>query len=289
MSRPNTRILPVLAVLCSILSVQAGASFSKHLFPALGAEGVTALRQLYSALLLLLVFRPWTGGPARKDWGVVLLYGALLGIMNLTFYLAIARLPLGIGVALEFLGPLTVAIVSSRQARDFVWVACAVAGLALLIPWNSHTGALDPVGVAWALVAALCWGLYIIVGQKVSDRAHGGKAVALGMTFSLVLTLPVGMIHAGAALWAPAILPWAVAVAVLSSAIPYSLEMIALRGIPKRSFGVMLSAEPAIGALAGLVILHERLAASQWAAIAAIVTASVGTILTTGRREELAP
>ena len=287
MSRPNTRILPVLAVLCSILSVQAGASFSKHLFPALGAEGVTALRQLYSALLLLLVFRPWTGGPARKDWGVVLLYGALLGIMNLTFYLAIARLPLGIGVALEFLGPLTVAIVSSRQARDFVWVACAVAGLALLIPWNSHTGALDPVGVAWALVAALCWGLYIIVGQKVSDRAHGGqgggKAVALGMTFSLVLTLPVGMIHAGAALWAPAILPWAVAVAVLSSAIPYSLEMMALRHIPAKTFGLMMSLEPAAGATLGFLIVGERLSLTQVAAIALVIVASAGSSLTARR------
>ncbi|HWU49629.1 MAG TPA: DMT family transporter [Asticcacaulis sp.] len=281
--RINPRLLPVFAVLCSILSVQAGASFSKHLFPILGAEGVTALRQLYSTLLLLLVFRPWQGGPARKDWGVVMLYGGLLGVMNLTFYLAIERLPLGIGVALEFLGPLAVAILSSRQARDFVWVACAVAGLALLIPWGGHTGALDPVGVAWALVAALCWGLYIIVGQKVSDRVHGGKAVALGMAFSLLLTLPVGVIHSGAALWAPSVLPWAIAVAVLSSAIPYSLEMMALKHIPAKTFGLMMSLEPAAGALLGFLIIGEQLSLTQCAAIALVIIASAGSSLTARR------
>ena len=281
--RINPRLLPVLAVLCSILSVQAGASFSKHLFPVLGPEGVTALRQLYSTLLLLLVFRPWQGGPARKDWGVVMLYGGLLGVMNLTFYLAIARLPLGIGVALEFLGPLTVAILSSRQARDFVWVACAVAGLALLIPWSGHTGALDLVGVMWALVAALCWGLYIIVGQKVSDRVHGGKAVALGMAFSLILTLPVGLIHSGAALWSPSVLPWAIAVAVLSSAIPYSLEMMALKHIPAKTFGLMMSLEPAAAALLAFLIIGEQLSLTQCAAIALVIIASAGSSLTSRR------
>lgn len=281
--RINPRLLPVLAVLCSILSVQAGASFSKHLFLVLGPEGVTALRQLYSTLLLLLVFRPWKGGPARKDWGVVMLYGGLLGVMNLTFYLAIARLPLGIGVALEFLGPLTVAILSSRQARDFVWVACAVAGLALLIPWGGHTGALDLIGVMWALVAALCWGLYIIVGQKVSDRVHGGKAVALGMAFSLLLTLPVGVIHSGAALWSPSVLPWAIAVAVLSSAIPYSLEMMALKHIPAKTFGLMMSLEPAAAALMAFVIIGEQLSLTQCAAIALVIIASAGSSLTARR------
>jgi inner membrane transporter RhtA len=281
--RINPRLLPVLAVLCSILSVQAGASFSKHLFPILGPEGVTALRQLYSTLLLLLVFRPWKGGPERKDWGVVMLYGGLLGVMNLTFYLAIARLPLGIGVALEFLGPLTVAILSSRQTRDFVWVACAVAGLALLIPWGGHTGRLDPIGVMWALVAALCWGLYIIIGQKVSDRVHGGKAVALGMAFSLILTLPVGVIHSGAALWSPSVLPWAIAVAVLSSAIPYSLEMMALKHIPAKTFGLMMSLEPAAAALLAFLIIGEQLSLTQCAAIALVVIASAGSSLTARR------
>jgi inner membrane transporter RhtA len=281
--RINPRLLPVLAVLGSILSVQAGASFSKHLFPVLGPEGVTALRQLYATLLLFAVFRPWKGWPSRKDWGVVMLYGGLLGVMNLTLYLAIARLPLGIGVALEFLGPLTVAILSSRQARDFVWVACAVAGLALLIPWRGHTGALDPVGVMWALVAALCWGLYIIVGQKVSDRVHGGKAVALGMAFSLLLTLPVGVIHSGAALWSPSVLPWAIAVAVLSSAIPYSLEMMALKHIPAKTFGLMMSLEPAAAALMAFVIIGEQLSLTQCAAIALVIIASAGSSLTARR------
>lgn len=279
MSRPFASFLPVLAVLGSILSVQAGASFSKHLFPLIGAEGTTALRQLYSTLLLLLVFQPWRGGPARKDWGIVLLYGGLLGVMNLTFYMAIERLPLGIGVALEFLGPLTVAILSSRRFSDFIWVGCAVAGLALLLPWKGGAGHLDLIGVIWALVAALCWGLYIIVGQKVSDRVHGGKAVALGMAFSLLLTLPVGMAHAGAGLWTPAVLPWGIAVAVLSSAIPYSLEMMALKHIPAKTFSLMMSLEPAAGAVLGFAIIGERLSLAQCAAIGLVVVASAGSSL----------
>jgi len=288
--RFNPRFLPVLAVLCSILSVQAGASFSKHLFPIIGAEGTTTLRQLYASILLLVIFRPWRGGPGRKDWGVVALYGGLLGAMNLSFYLAIERMPLGIGVALEFLGPLAVAILSSRRFSDFIWVACAAAGMAILIPWRGAQGTLDPVGVTWALVAALCWGLYIIVGQKVSDRVHGGKAVALGMTFSLILTLPVGLAHAGAALWSPSVLPWGVAVAVLSSAIPYSLEMMALKHIPAKTFSLMMSLEPAAAALLGFIIVGEHLNLTQCLAISLVIVASAGSSLMARRPvDELVP
>ena len=288
MRKFDVKLLAVAAILISVLSVQGGASLAKHLFPIIGAEGTTALRQTFATLVLLIVFRPWSGGPERKHWGIVTLYGAVLGIMNLTFYLAIARIPLGIGVALEFIGPLAVAILSSRRCSDFVWVACAVAGLLMLLPLKAGATPLDPIGVAWALVAALCWGIYIIVGQKVSDRVHGGKAVALGMLFSTIFTLPIGMLHAGAGLWSWHVLPWGVGIAVLSSAIPYSLEMMALKHMPAKTFGLMMSLEPAVGALMGLLFLGEYLSLWQWLAIALVIVASAGSSLTAKRSEAIA-
>ncbi len=284
----DAKIVAIVAVLISIVSVQSGASFSKYLFPVIGAEGTTALRQLFATLILLALFRPWSSGPARQHWGIIALYGAVLGIMNLTFYMAIARIPLGIAVALEFTGPLAVAILSSRRWSDFVWVACAIAGLLMLIPLHGGTGAIDPVGIVWALVAALCWGIYIIVGQKVSDRVHGGKAVAIGMLLSTVFTLPIGMMHAGAMLWSWDVVPWGVGIAILSSAIPYSLEMMALKHIPAKTFGLMMSLEPAVAALMGLVILNERLSLWQWLAIALVIVASAGSSLTAKRAAEAA-
>ena len=282
----NVKLLAIIAVLISILSVQSGASFSKHLFPMIGAEGTTALRQLFATVVLLAWFRPWSGGPARQHWGIVALYGAVLGIMNLTFYMAIARIPLGIAVALEFTGPLAVAILSSRRWSDFVWVACAVAGLLMLLPLHGGSSAIDLIGVAWALVAGLCWGIYIIVGQKVSDRVHGGKAVALGMLFSTLFTLPIGMIHAGATLWSWQVLPWGFGIAILSSAIPYSFEMMALKHIPAKTFGLMMSLEPAAAALMALLILHEQLSLWQWLAIGLVIVASAGSSLTAKRAVE---
>ncbi len=277
------RLWPVLAVLVSILSVQSGASLSKHLFPMIGAEGTTALRQLFSTLVLLAVFRPWQAGPERRHWPIIALYGAILGVMNLTFYMALARIPLGIAVALEFMGPLAVAILGSRRWTDFIWVACAIAGLCFLLPLHRGAAALDGIGVIWAVAAAVCWGVYIIVGQKVADRVHGGKAVALGMAFSIFLTLPVGMIHAGATLWSWSVLPWGIGIAILSSAIPYSLEMMALKHIPTKTFGLMMSLEPAAGAIIGLMVLHELLSPQQWLAILLVIVASAGSSLTAKR------
>lgn len=275
--------LATIAVLISILSVQAGATFGKHLFPIVGAEGTTALRQGFAALILLAVFRPWQNGPARKDWGVLLVYSIIMGVMNLTFYMGIARVPLGIGVAIEFLGPLAVAVCTSRRAVDFVWIACAAAGLAILLPWRGGSGALDLVGVFWCGVAAVCWGLYIIIGQRVSDRIHGGKAVALAMTITTVFTLPIGLATAGPALWSWSVLPWGIAVAVLSSAIPYTFEMLALKHMPAKTFSLMMSLEPAAGALLAFLIVGEKLTLLQVVAIALVVAASAGSSLTAKR------
>jgi len=291
MSRPEpavfTRLprqtLATIAVLISILSVQAGATFGKHLFPLVGAEGTTALRQGFAALMLMMVFRPWQGGPARKDWGVLLLYAVIMGVMNLTFYMGIARVPLGIGVAIEFLGPLTVAVLTSRRAIDFVWIACAALGLAVLLPWRGGAGALDMLGVFWCGVAGVCWGLYIVIGQRVSDRIHGGKAVALAMALTTVFTVPIGVVTAGAALWSWQVLPWGIAVGLLSSAIPYTFEMAALKHMPAKTFSLMMSLEPAVGAVLAFLIVGEKLTLMQVVAIALVVTASAGSSLTARR------
>jgi inner membrane transporter RhtA len=205
--------------------------------------------------------------------------------------MALRTIPLGLAIAIEFVGPLVLAVASSRKLIHFVWIGLAVLGLGLLLPINPGATRLDPVGVGFACAAAVMWALYIVLGKR-TGHLHAGRTVALGMAVAALIVAPVGIVSAGAALLDPKIAALGLVVAVLSSAIPYSLEMIALRAIPKRSFGVLLSAEPAVGALAALVILHERLVATQWLAIAAIVAASVGTILTTPAEtaaEEIAP
>jgi inner membrane transporter RhtA len=280
MIKAPDRPLAVAAVLTSIFSVQFGATLSERLFPVIGVEGTTACRQAFSAIALLLLFRPWAAMPERRHYSIITLYGVLLGVMNLTFYFAISRLPLGIAVALEFTGPLAVAIATSRKRIDFVWVACAVAGLAILLPWHGGTGRIDPVGVVMALVAGVCWGTYILVGQKVSRRTDGGKAVALGMFVSSLFTVPLGIVHAGAALWSLPVLALGAGAAIMSSAIPYSCEMWALKHIPAKTFSLMMSLEPAAGALMGFLLLREHLTGPQWLAIALVIAASAGSSLT---------
>ncbi len=283
----NSKLWAIIAVLIAIVSVQLGATLSKHVFPLVGSEGTTALRQFFATASLLIVFRPWRGGPERKHWPVLALYGAILGVMNLVFYASIARIPLGIAVALEFSGPLTVAILGSRKWSDFIWVGCAVAGLLILLPWQGLGGegstVLDLLGVVYALIAGVLWGLYIIVGQKVGDRVHGGKAVALGMAFSTIFTVPIGVAFAGASLLSPTILLYGIGIGILASAIPYALEMIALKAMPAKTFGLMMSLEPAVAALLGLVILHELLTPLQWLAVALVIVASAGSSLTAKR------
>ncbi|MCJ2131120.1 EamA family transporter [Methylobacterium sp. E-045] len=269
-------LAPVAALVGSILSLVIGTSFAKQLFPVIGAEGTSAYRVTLAAVLLLAVWRPWRRPLGRRDAGVVVLYGLVLGGMNLLFYLSLRTIPLGLAIAIEFVGPLTVAVASSRRAVDLVWVALALLGLCLLLPLDRASAGLDPVGVACALGAALCWALYILVGQR-AGHLPGGQAVALGMSVAALVILPFGIAQAGRALLSPSLIVAGLAVAILSSAIPYSLEMVALRGLPRRTFGILLSLEPVCGALAGFLILGERLTPLQGAAIASIMAASVGS------------
>ncbi|QDH72650.1 DMT family transporter [Brevundimonas sp. M20] len=274
--------MPYAALLAGMVSLAIGTSFAKQLFPIVGAEGTSALRVGLSALILIAVWRPWRFRLNRDDAGRVLLYGLVLGLMNLSFYMSLRTIPLGLAIAIEFSGPLVLALLHARRLIHFVWIACAVVGLGMLLPIWSGAHALDPVGVAFAAAAGLFWALYIVFGKRLSHM-HAGQSVALGMGTAAMVILPFGVATAGANLLLPSVLIIGVCVAIASSALPYSLEMIALRHIPKRTFGVLLSCEPAVGAVAGLIILHERLSSLQWLAIGCIIVASVGAILTTGR------
>lgn len=269
-------LLPVIAILGSIVSLCIGSSYAKTLFPVLGPQGATALRLAIAALILLAIWRPWRRPLTRRDAGLIVCYGVVLGVMNLMFYMAIARIPLAIAVAIEFSGPLVLALVSSRRALDLVWVGFAALGIGLLMPIHQHAAQLDPLGVGYALAAAVCWALYIITGQR-AGNVHGGQATSLGMLCAALVALPVGWPQASQALLVPSLMGAALVVGILSSALPYSLEMYALKRLPKQTFGILLSMEPAVGAFVAMVMLHELLTPTQWLAIVAIMIASVGT------------
>jgi inner membrane transporter RhtA len=261
------------------VSVQIGASLAKGLFPQVSALGVVALRVGFAALMMLALWRPWRAPfLAWRRWPI-LAYGAALGTMNLVFYLALARIPLGIAVAVEFTGPLAVAMLASQKALDFLWIGFAAAGIVLLLPFGPVASHLDPTGVALALAAGVCWALYIVFGRMAGSEGQG-QSVALGMVVAAAVVLPIGAVKAAHGLAIAGVLPMAVLVALLTSVVPYSLEMVALTRLPPRVFGVLMSAEPAIGALAGFAILGERLSAAQCLAVALIIAASLGVVAT---------
>jgi inner membrane transporter RhtA len=270
---------PGLAILASMVSVNAGAAWAKHLFPLVGAQGVTAVRVGLAAAIMLAIVRPWRRLPARRDALNLLVYGLMLGCMNLLIYAAFARIPIGVAVAIEVVGPLAVVVLSSRRARDLGWVLLAALGLWLLAPVHAGVPPLDPLGVAYALGAAFCWAMYIVFGKRVSGL-NGGHAVAWGMLAAALFTVPVGVAHAGGALLDSSVLLGGLAVAVLSSALPYTLEMAALAKLPQRVFGILVSAGPAFAALAGFVVLGEMLTFMQWLAIALVIVACGGAAAT---------
>lgn len=276
-------LFPVGLLLIAMTSIQSGAALAKSMFPVVGAQGTTTLRLIFASFIMLLLLRPWRAKLTFASLRTVIVYGVALGGMNLLFYMSLQTVPLGIAVALEFTGPLAVAIFASRRVLDFLWIALAILGLLLLIPTGETRGGIDLLGAGYALVAGVCWALYILFGQK-AGADNGVQTAALGVMIAALVVSPIGIAHAGAALLTPALIPVALAVAILSTALPYTLEMVALTKIPTRTFGTLMSIEPAIGALSGLLFLHEHLSLTQWLAILCIILACVGAT-TTIRRE----
>ncbi|MDR6927180.1 MULTISPECIES: threonine/homoserine exporter RhtA [Pseudomonas] len=268
-------------LLIAMASIQSGASLAKSMFPVIGAQGTTTLRLIFASVIMLLLLRPWRAKFTEKSLRTVIIYGMALGGMNFLFYMSLRTVPLGIAVALEFTGPLAVAIYASRRAIDFLWIALAVTGLMLLIPTGATSAGIDLTGASYALGAGACWALYILFGQK-AGADNGVQTAALGVMIAALFVAPIGIVHAGAALLTPALIPVAIGVAILSTALPYTLEMVALTRMPARTFGTLMSIEPAFGALSGLLFLNEYLSLSQWMAILCIILASVGATMTMG-------
>jgi inner membrane transporter RhtA len=275
------------AVLLSIISVQCGAAIAKGIFPILGATSTSSLRIFLSALILILFNRPSLRNLTTAQWKAVALYGLTLGVMNIIFYMAISRIPIGLGVALEFIGPLALALTGSKRMIDLLWVILAAAGIALIAPWN-HNG-LNLTGVLLALLAGVFWAAYILLGGRVSKMMDGSKAVTIGMIFASVIVVPVAIGDGLISHLKPWMLLSGFALALLSSAIPFTLEMNALKKIPAKTFSILMSLEPAVAAISGLVFLHEYLSFYEWIAVALIIAASAGATLTEKKATPVAP
>jgi len=275
------QLWPVALLLIAMASIQSGASLATVLFPIAGAAGTTSVRLVIAALLLLLLMRPWRQPIPAAAWRAIIVYGVALGAMNFLFYQALARIPLGIVVALEFTGPLVVAIATSRRLLSMLWVVLALLGLSVLLwPSPETAGKVTWSGALFALAAGACWALYILFGRKAGTML-GMHSAVLGATVAAIVIAPIGIWEAGlTTLLHSDVLLMGAGVAVLSTALPYSLEMAALPRLPTATFGTLMSLEPAFGALSGLLFLGQELSAWQWLAIAGIIAAAIGTTLT---------
>jgi inner membrane transporter RhtA len=279
----SASVPPPVLVISSILSVQLGAAVAKSLFQSIGSSGTVFLRMGFAALILLLFWRPRLREYRRADYLLVLLFGLTVAAMNASFYAAIARIPLGIATTLEFVGPLGVAIAASRRRRDLLWVGLAAAGVALLAPIGKST--LDPLGIVFALLAGAGWATYILLNVRIGRAFTGGNGLALSMGVAALVFSPFGVTSGGGMLLNPNILLVGVGVAVLSTVIPFSLELEALRRLPARVFGVLMSLEPAIAALIGFLVLREAIQVRGLIALTLIMAASAGVSFFQEREE----
>src|SRR5262249_48922875 len=288
------RLPPATLVLVGMVTVQIGAALAKGLFAALGPTGAVFLRVAFAALALLVLWRPWRRMAPRRssraDALAVVGCGFVLAFMNCAFYLAIARVPLGVAVTIEFVGPLGVAVAGSRRPLDALWVLLAMAGILLLAPVPTGDALrLDPLGLALALLAGALWAAYILLSARVGRAARGGGGPALALVVGGVALLPLGVVSAGVALLNPLLLLEGAAVALLSSVVPYSVELAALRRMRTSAFGVLMSLEPGIASLAGLLLLHEGMTTRTALALVLVTIASIGATRTGKHPDGLAP
>lgn len=289
MTAPNSSrglVSPIWLVLLGILSVQFGAGVAKSLFDEVTPTTMVWLRLVTSAVILVAVARPRLRRRGRRDWAVVLAFGASLGLMNWAIYQAFARIPLGVAVTLEFVGPLAVAVVGSRRPRDLLWVLLAAVGVTVL---GFEGGPLTPAGVGFALLAGGSWAAYILLSAGTGRRWAGLDGLAVASVVATALLTPAAVSTANGDLADPRILVLGAAVGLLSSVIPYSCELVALRRIRPSVFGILMSLEPAAAALAGIVVIQEFLTGEQWLAMACVVAASVGATRSTRALAEPAP
>lgn len=276
------RLGAVACLVGGISSFQIGAALAKGLFGLFGPSGMVGLRVGLAAVILLMIWRPSAARLRGGVWRVLLPYGASIAVMNTAFYIALTRLPLGIVVALEFLGPLTLALVGSRRLLDLAWALLVIAGIVLLLrPEHGAVGHLDPLGVCVALLSGCGWIVYILTGTRIAPRLDAGYATAYGMATAGILLLPCLIPALMPAITHPYYGAMALSVAIMSSAVPYVLDMLAMRRLTPRDLGIMLSMEPMLGAVSGLVFLGESLSALRWTGVACIVIASVGNVLST--------
>ncbi|MFF8728001.1 DMT family transporter [Streptomyces sp. NPDC015171] len=278
---------PVGLVLAGGISVQFGGALAVTLMPRAGALGVVTLRLLAAAVVLLVVCRPRLRGHSRADWGTVIVFGITMGAMNGLFYSAVARIPLGPAVTLEVLGPLALSVLASRRAVNAVWACLALAGVFLL--GGGGFSDMDPVGVALALAAGAMWAAYIVFSARTGRRFPQADGLALAMAVAALLFLPLGIVEAGSRLLDPVTIALGSAVALLSSVLPYTLELLALRRLPASTFAILMSLEPAIAATAGFLILDQALSATEAAAIALVIAASIGAVRTQVGRAKTPP
>jgi inner membrane transporter RhtA len=283
-------LLAVLAAILAMASVSIGAAVAKSLFPAIGTDAMAGLRNGFASVILIAWWRPWRGGRLnRRQILLLAIYGVNLGLMNLLYYRALNRLPLGLAVAIEFTGPFGLALANSRRWSDLLWLALAVIGLLLLLPWGAPNQAVDPRGVILALSAGATWALYIMLAQNAGKTMGSGRVTALGTGIAALISLPVVMQAPPAwSAFSATTLPLALVVALFSSAIPYTLDMVALKRLPTRTFGILMSLDPAAAALAGFVMLGEQLTFRQVVAILCVMIASVGSTAS-ARRGTLVP
>ncbi|GAA2483199.1 EamA family transporter [Streptomyces gobitricini] len=267
---------PVALVVAGGLSVQFGSALAVLLMPRAGALGVVTLRLILAALVLLAVCRPKVRGYTRADWGTVLAFGAVMAGMNVLFYQAADRIPLGAAVTLEVLGPLALSVIASRRLVNVVWAGLALGGVLLLS--GGGFDRLDPVGAAFALAAGVMWAAYIVFSARTGRRFPQADGLALAMAFGAVLTLPLGVAEAGSKLLVPSTLGLGLAVALMSSVLPYTLELLALRRLPAPTFAILMSLEPAIAATAGFLVLRQALSVTDALAIALVIAASMGAV-----------